>query len=70
MLVEDLHELGEVGERARQAVDLVDDDDVDLPRPNLLQQRLAGPDDLMMRPTGRHRHSVPAIAASLHAPGS
>ena len=26
-----LHQLGEVGERARQTVDLVDDDDVDLP---------------------------------------
>ena len=30
--VEDLDDLGEVGQRAGQPVDLVDDDDVDLPR--------------------------------------
>ncbi len=29
MRVECLHQLGEIGERARQPIDLVDDDDVD-----------------------------------------
>ena len=29
MLVEQLHQLGEIGQRAGQAVDLVDDDDID-----------------------------------------
>ena len=42
MLVEKFDELGEVGERPGQAVDLVDDDDVDLLGPNLLEQRLQG----------------------------
>ena len=42
MLVEKLDELGEVGERPRQPVDLVDDDDVDLAGPHLVQQRLQG----------------------------
>ena len=28
--IEDLHQLGEVGERSRQAIDLVDNDDIDL----------------------------------------
>ena len=40
MLVEELNELGEVGERAGQPVDLVDDDDVDPSRPNGMQQVL------------------------------
>jgi hypothetical protein len=42
MLVEKFHELGEVGERARQAVDFVDDDDVDFSAADLVQQRLQG----------------------------
>jgi hypothetical protein len=40
MVVKKLDELGEVGERAGQPIDLIDDDNVDLPRPNLLQERL------------------------------
>ena len=42
MVVKDFHKLGEIGEGPRQAVDLVDDDDVDLPSANLLQERLQG----------------------------
>ena len=42
MLVEQFDQLGEVGQRAGQAVDLVDDDDIDLPAPNILQQSLQG----------------------------
>jgi hypothetical protein len=38
--VEDLHHLGEVGERAGEPVDLVDDHDVDQPRLDILQQAL------------------------------
>ena len=34
MLVEELDQLGEVGERPGQPVDLVDDDDVDASGPN------------------------------------
>ena len=42
VLVEQLDELGEVGQRAGQAVDLVDDDDVDLAGPHIVQQPLQG----------------------------
>jgi hypothetical protein len=40
MGVEEFDQLGEVGERARQPVDLVDDDHVDPSRPNVVQQLL------------------------------
>jgi hypothetical protein len=40
MGIEQFHQLGEVGERAGQAIDLVDHDDVDLPRADILQQAL------------------------------
>ena len=44
MLVEELNQLGEVGERSGQPVDLVDDDDVDPSRANGIQQLLeSGP---------------------------
>ena len=46
MLIEELDQLGEVGQRSGQPVDLVDDDDVDLAGPNVLQEvaaRLVGP---------------------------
>ncbi len=39
MSVEELDELGEVGKRTGQAVDLVDDDDVDAPLANALVLR-------------------------------
>ena len=42
MRVEQLDQLGEVGERAGEAVDLVDDHDVDAPGPDLVQQPLQG----------------------------
>ena len=42
MLVEQLDELGEVGKRAGEPVDLVDDDDVDPVGPDLVQQALQG----------------------------
>src|SRR5271165_3767625 len=38
MRVEEIDQLGEVGERARQAVDLVDDDHVNSPCPNIVEQ--------------------------------
>jgi hypothetical protein len=38
--VEDLDDLGKVGKRAGQPVDLVDDDDVDPPRLDLCEQLL------------------------------
>ena len=37
MLVEQLHQLGEVSQRAGQTVDLVDDDDVDLAAADVAQ---------------------------------
>jgi hypothetical protein len=40
MLIEQFHQLGKVGEGPGQAVDLVDDDDVDLAVANIVQQRL------------------------------
>src|ERR1700730_10709226 len=42
MGVEDLDQLGEIGERAGQPVDLVDHDDIDPARPHLGEQRLQG----------------------------
>src|SRR5215216_5923978 len=42
MLVEQLDELGKVSQRAAQAVDLVDDNDVDLLGPHIFQQSLQG----------------------------
>ena len=42
VLVEQFDELGEVRQRAGQAVDLVDDDHVDLAGPHILQQPLQG----------------------------
>ena len=43
VLVEQLDELGEVGQRAGQAIDLVDDNDVDLSRPVRLPAAAAAP---------------------------
>jgi hypothetical protein len=40
--IEQFDELGEIGERAGQAVDLVDDDDLNLARLNVRQQALQG----------------------------
>ena len=40
MLIEQFDQLGEVGQGAGQAVDLVDNDDVDLAGPHILQQPL------------------------------
>jgi hypothetical protein len=40
MGVEQLNELGEVGQRSCQPVDFVDHDDVKLPRPDIVQQSL------------------------------
>ena len=42
MLVEQLDQLGEVGERAGEPVDLVDHHDVDLAGPDIGQQGLQG----------------------------
>ena len=42
MLVEQLDELGKIRQRAGQAVDLVDHDDVDLVGPHILQEPLQG----------------------------
>jgi hypothetical protein len=39
MLVEQLHELGEIGQRSGQPVHLVDDDDIDLSATEVAQQR-------------------------------
>ena len=40
MRIEQLDQLGEVGQRPCQTVDLVDDDDVDLPGADIIQQLL------------------------------
>ena len=40
MGIEQLDQLGEIRQRPRQAVDLVDDDDVDLPGADIVQQPL------------------------------
>jgi hypothetical protein len=42
MLVEEFHQLGKVGERAGQPVDLIDDDDVDLPAADIIEEFLQG----------------------------
>ncbi len=35
MLVEELHKLSEISQRSSQSIHLIDDDDVDLSRPDL-----------------------------------
>jgi hypothetical protein len=40
MRVEQFDQFGEVGKRSRQPVDFVDDDNVDLARPDIFQQLL------------------------------
>ena len=47
MGIEQLDQLGKVRQRPGQAVDLIDDDDVDLPGADILQQ------PLQVRPVGR-----------------
>ena len=42
MLIEEFHQLGKIGERTGQPVDLVDDDDVDLAGADIVQQTLQG----------------------------
>ena len=42
MLIEKLDELGKIGERTGQTIDLVDDDDVDLAGADIVQQTLEG----------------------------
>src|ERR1700693_4972442 len=42
MLVKQLYQLGKIGERAGQPVDLVDHDDVDLAATDMVQQLLEG----------------------------
>ena len=42
MRIEQLDELGKIGERPRQAVDLIDNDDLNLARPDVGQKTLQG----------------------------
>ena len=42
MRIEQLDQLGKVGQRAGQAIDLVDDDDIDLAGADIVQQTLEG----------------------------
>jgi hypothetical protein len=42
VFVEEFDELGEVGKRSCQPVDLIDDDDIDLAGPDLVQKRVQG----------------------------
>src|SRR5438128_289854 len=60
MRVELLDQLGEVGERARQAVDLSDDNDVHPALPHLGEKEAAGRDARARRLRARHRHSASA----------
>ena len=59
MGIEQLDQLGEVGQRAGQPVDLVDDDDVDLAGPDILQQPLQG------RPVGRSAGEAAIVISGL-----
>ena len=70
MFVEQFDQLGEVGERAGQPVDFVDDDDVDFSGPDLVQQRLQG--RALQRGAGKAAivEFLADAAASPRAPGS
>ena len=59
MGIEELDQLGEVGQRPRQPVYLVDDDDVDLPGADVIQQ------SLKVRPVGRPTRVAAIIIARL-----
>ena len=60
--VEQLDELGEVGQRAGQAIDLVDDDDIDLSGANVGQQPLQGRAVGRCRRRSRHRRICDRIS--------
>ena len=70
MRIEQLDQLGEVGERAGQPVDLVDDHHIDAARRDILAEAPEAPGAPAIRPRTRHRHNGPGPAASPHAPGS
>ena len=68
--IKELDQLGEIGKRPGQPVDLVDDDDIDLAGPDLGEEALAGQGG-PARPRKRRRHrSGRESGASPHAPGS
>ena len=57
MGIEQFNQLGEVRQRPRQAVDLVDDDDVNLPGTDIFQQFLK------VRPVGGPARVSPVVVA-------
>jgi hypothetical protein len=62
VLVEQLRQLGEIGQRTGQAVDLVDDDDIDLAVADVAQQ------PLQRGPRQRGAISIAALTPSDGAP--
>jgi hypothetical protein len=65
MLIKEFDELGEVGERAGQAIDLVDHDDVDPPLSDVGQESLQG-----RAVQGATREAAIVIALGTRAPPS
>jgi hypothetical protein len=57
VFIEEFDQLGEVGKRPCQTIDLVDDDDIDLSSANLVQQLLPSGARLWNRPRSRRRHT-------------
>jgi hypothetical protein len=56
-------QLGEVGKRPCQTIDLVDDDDIDLSSANVVQQLLPSGARRWNRPRSRRRHNDPGSAS-------
>ena len=67
--VEGFHDLGEVEQRTRQTVDLVDHHHVDLACAQYRQEAAAGQGGPSSRRKSRRRHTKPARPPSLHASG-
>ena len=69
VFIEEFDQLGEVGKRPCQTIDLVDDDDIDLSSANVVQQLLPSGARLWNRPRSRRRHNDPGSASSPRGPG-
>ena len=65
-VIEQLDDLGEVGQRAGEAIHLVDDDHVDLASPGCPSEAAAGQDDRLIRPRTLRHHIASRTASSQH----
>src|SRR5258707_7350453 len=68
--IEQFDQLGEVRQRSSQTVDLVDNDAINLPSSDVVQQSLQDRPVRSIRPSIRHRHSGTGSGSIRHGPDS